>query len=413
MPNHRRTTTLLTLPIEILHDIFDYLDGVIILTSLGGVCIKLNAATRSYTRYRFDFRSISMSKFNLVCRLIQPSSVVSLTLWDTLLTPGQIGSFLSLFHTADFTRLVSLSLNCITYPDLRIFLHHFEPHSLTNLSVSIDGRNMYGTNEEGVQRLLLMIPELRLTKLTSHICSDSIDRLRLLPNTLRYLSLPDCTYKLFCKILRSSPSLKTFVIHDNFELERHEAFSAYTDGLFKQLISLIILIMPRSPEVLESVLSLTPSLVHITIGVGKDCRREMWRDWLNLNEIVTWEVDALKWERLIRTKLLSLQKFQFCDRMSVFQSINNRRTEVESLTASFRTPSWLEEKCWFVACDLIERRLPRSTETQIQIMTYTLPFLREITDEDQNYHVVTTLNNSSNDHVDALNYVSHLQYYFF
>ncbi|CAF2982907.1 unnamed protein product [Rotaria sp. Silwood2] len=63
--------------------------------------------------------------------------------------------------------------------------------------------------------------------------------------------------------------------------------------------------------------------------------------------------DAVRWEKLIETKLPMLNKFafHFCD-YNIFHEIENY-ADWESMITSFRTPFWIEIKRWFVACDYI------------------------------------------------------------
>ncbi len=49
--------SLLTLPIELVYRILDHLDDLTILLSVRDICIRLNAITDTYYRYKVDLRS--------------------------------------------------------------------------------------------------------------------------------------------------------------------------------------------------------------------------------------------------------------------------------------------------------------------------------------------------------------------
>ena len=59
--------SLLTLPVELLHRIFDYLDAQTILLSFSYVCTHLRAVTHTYEKYTLDLTSISKSDFHHMC----------------------------------------------------------------------------------------------------------------------------------------------------------------------------------------------------------------------------------------------------------------------------------------------------------------------------------------------------------
>jgi hypothetical protein len=72
--------SLQILPVEILHHILDELDVQTILFSFRNTCRQFRAVMNSYDRYILNFQSISKPDFDLVCHLIDPSRVTSLTL---------------------------------------------------------------------------------------------------------------------------------------------------------------------------------------------------------------------------------------------------------------------------------------------------------------------------------------------
>ncbi|CAF2808808.1 unnamed protein product [Rotaria sp. Silwood2] len=106
-------SSLDTLPVELIHRIFNSLDEQTIILSLRYVCKRFYTIVNVYDHYKLNFESILKSNFDRICRFIQLENVISLTLSDEHMTPGQIQLFFSLFHIERFTRLCSLTLSDI------------------------------------------------------------------------------------------------------------------------------------------------------------------------------------------------------------------------------------------------------------------------------------------------------------
>jgi hypothetical protein len=105
-----------------------------------------------------------------------------------------------------------------------------------------------------------------------------------------------------------------------------------------------------SMDKIESFLSLIPSLVHLRLEGSAD-------DAI---------FDSSRWEKLIRTKLPSLNRFDFC-----FRSQNYRI--IELCTVEFRTSFWINEKCWpvnFVYDTSMEELLVCSTPDILDELEY-------------------------------------------
>ena len=81
------------LPVEIINRIFDNLD-LNSMISFSYTCQRYLKCLNSYNKYQINFQSISKSKFDLICRLINPSNIIALTLSDNDQTPSQIKFFL-------------------------------------------------------------------------------------------------------------------------------------------------------------------------------------------------------------------------------------------------------------------------------------------------------------------------------
>ena len=98
---------------------------------------------------------------------------------------------------------------------------------------------------------------------------------------------------------------------------------------YHQLTSLTLEDCDLEMAMIESLLSLTPSLIHLRIKGNA-------RDFF----------DGARWERLFQTKLPNLNKFEFAfqHNMGVTCDVAN----FESVIAPFQTSFWLEIKHWFI-----------------------------------------------------------------
>ena len=343
------TVSLLNLPVEILHRIVDYLDVSTIFLSVSNVCVYLRAISTTYNRYQLNFTSISKSSFHQICHLIEPMNILSLTLSDDNTTPGQIRLFLSLFHMDQFTRLSSLALLGIDDRDLCKVLHSHITSTLTSLT--IHWREANCPTMESMNLLSLLLHRLNLQKLELKTSSYALEEM-LWPVqcALTHLTLMYITQKHYCTILRQTPNLKMLILNHCSLHKKEEEMETLSEPIFgEQLISLILIDSRISIMGLTSILSLTPSLTYLKIICSPDPFDTI--------------ADGSRWEKFIRTKLLSLQKFEFFF-TNIYNVYYNPR-DIRTLISRFQTPFWLEEKHWFVTCDYINYLN--------QVMLYTIP----------------------------------------
>jgi hypothetical protein len=127
--------SLLTLPVELIYRISDYLDTRTIIFSLRCVCTRLRTITKTYERFRLDLRPTSKPEFHQICSIIRPEHVISLAVSDDDETPGQIDLFLSLLDIHRFSRLRSLAVFVTDDDSLQIILHQTIRCSLISLSI--------------------------------------------------------------------------------------------------------------------------------------------------------------------------------------------------------------------------------------------------------------------------------------
>ncbi len=342
-------SSLLTLPVEILYHIIDYLDTPTIFLTLSNVCTYFRAISDTYNRYQLNFSSISKPDFHRLCRLVRPENIISLTLSDDNKTPGQIRLFFSLFNIDQFTRLHSLTLLGIDNDDLSKILCSSITSTLTSLL--INWREAHCPTTKTMDLLSSILNRLNLQELELKTGSYAIEEM-LWPvqYTLKHLTLMYITQRQYCTILRETPNLKILVLnHCSMHKIDEDVVLSSVPIVYEQLTSLILIDSRMSMVGLTSILSLTPSLIYLKI--------------ICLPDPFDTIADGFRWEQFIRTNLPLLHKFEF-----FFTNIYNvyyGRRNIQLLISRFQTPFWLEEKQWFVACDYINYLN--------QVMLYTTP----------------------------------------
>ncbi|CAF1356192.1 unnamed protein product [Adineta steineri] len=337
-----------TLPVEILYRIFDNLDIQTIILSLRYVCKRFYFTTDSYNRYNFNFKSMSKPYFRFICRLIPYENVISLTLSDEDKTRGQISLFLSLCQIEQFTRLQSLTLLLIEDIHLNIFLNYIITSSLKSLSISTQILHAY---QNSTTHLSSVITHHSLQNLYLNINDKDWNGIAWSTNrTLRYLRLVNTiTLKQFCIILQHYVCLQTLVLK---EVSTDENENDIYPSAFQQLTSLTFEDGRIEIKKIAQCVSFTPSLTYLKIiGDGN---------------LFNTSFDGFEWEKLIRTKLHSIKKFEFF--FIILTYSNYRARNIELLMESFRTSFWLNELHCFITCDYI-------TNSR-KIMLYTLPICK-------------------------------------
>ena len=316
--------SLLALPVELIFRISDYLDTRTITFSLRCVCTRLRTVTNTYERFRLDLRSTSKTDFHQICRIIRPEHVISLTLSDDDETSGQIDLFFSLLDIHRFSRLRSLALYAINDDSLEIILHHTIRCPLISLSIEHSRPSNHRSATLHLLSSAMARSDLRKFTCTSHLLfSDGFHWPT--ESHVEHLTLDRCTRKEFSIILRHLPRLRTILMH-HFNLDIHEEHEDLS-AVYPKLISLTLRHFFLSMDEIESLLLLTPSLVHLRLEGSAD--------------------DAVfhadRWETLIRTTVPSLDRFEFC-----FRSQNHR--VIQGCALRFRTSFWRDEKRWPVHC---------------------------------------------------------------
>ncbi|CAF3620119.1 unnamed protein product [Rotaria sp. Silwood1] len=320
--SHFPLSSLLTLPIEIFHQIFDYLDAQTIILSLSRTCRQLQVAANSYIRYVFNFKFISKLDFQLLCLRIDPRNVISLTLFRHDEIVNQVQLFLSTVKNKYFHRLHSLTLVNIEECDLNRIFRHVNIDSLISLSIKI-GEISEGYKENTAKLLSSIVQQVNLRHFELEI-----DESRIIT-----MSWPvECTIQQ----LRLSTTLTVYPSSTIFNCSTH----------FRQLTSLAIENLRTNMDNIELFFSQTPSLIYLKL-IGKE-------NFMN----------GHRWEQIIQTKLPLLKKFEFF--FVRYRNALPTALENQSIIASFQTSFWIEYKKWLVNFEL-------STGWIFVIKVYSLP----------------------------------------
>lgn len=347
------TVTLRTLPVEILHQIFDDLDAKTVFLSVRDVCQRLRATVDVYQSYELDLTSLSKPDFHRLLRVIRLEWVAVLSVSNANLTPGQIGVFRSLIDIDLFTRLRSLTLLKISGRDLCPLLEHVRRCSLTSLT--IDSKWCDPKEQQQIAQCLSSIIDqpafLRLQLLSEGLCR-LIDQLEWPVHCkLKYLTMTFFTKNQVFEILFHAANLQTLVLGTRIQSMVNNRNSGAEISLtpYSRLTSLIMSSRWQLTDTILSLLSFTPCLRHLKI-VSTD---------------VNWLAGS-RCEELIKSKLPALSKLQF------YSSSHLRRSEEETeestlnrLMSPFRTSFWTKEKRWSVTCNWLL--------TQEMVEIYTSP----------------------------------------
>lgn len=317
------------LPVEILRQILDKLDAHTILCSFRYTCRKFRAIVKDYNRYILNFQSISKPNFDQICHLIDPNHVTTLILSESNQTYDQIKLFLNYFRLQQFNGLYSLSLFIRDEEAIRSLAGQFNIPSLEIFSFKID--RFDDRRKTTTARILSkIIAKSNLWKLQLHMQDGRFEKI-IWPNpcSIRYLEVNNTiAIEQLHSVLRCSPHLQTVVINSFFILNPNQPISMS----FDQLTSLTMNKLNMKINDLEFCLSRTRALTYLKlIGAGEFC-------------------DGYRWENFIQLNLRSLNKFEFY--FTEIHFTQKSFQEVKLIAMKFQTPFWLEQKKWFIMCEL-------------------------------------------------------------
>jgi hypothetical protein len=340
-------TTLLILPVELLHYIFDNIDAITLLQSVRYVCKYLHVTVNAYHRFRLDFSSVSRSDIKVIARLIHPEQVISLAVSDKNTRLNIIRLFMAHFDIRRFTRLRSLTLLHIGSINLDRFLESIVIGSLISLSIECHifdiSRSLAILSSTITESNLKRLDLNNLDSITKHIAWPA-------ECTLKYLSIGNCSYTEYHRILRCSSHLRTFSLRNCVIDKMDNTLSAFAvHACYSQVTSLTMSECQLAVEDLESILSLTPLLIHLKLISSRSSFDSLF--------------DGYYWEQFIQNKLSCLKNFQFF--IINHHVKDDDISTLDSLIAPFCAPFWLDEKHWFVTYDFVFKLS--------QIVVYTTP----------------------------------------
>ncbi|CAF3677673.1 unnamed protein product [Rotaria sp. Silwood1] len=324
-----------TLPVELFHCILDNLDTETIVFSVRHVCRLFRSFVKTYDRYIVNLISISKRNYYLLCRLINPHHVISLKLANEERTTNQIDLFISLVRLRQFTRLHSITLLNIKEYQLNFILKRINLNLLTSFSFNInryDDRRIKTTNKY----LRSIVSQLNFRKMEFNLNTERLSKFSWPYNcSIQYLVVNEnITMDNLSIIFQCSPHLHKIILKQKLEenIVTNVSLKSTPQIYFPQLTSLTMEKLPITIAILESFLSLTPSLVYLKL-IGEH-----------------FMFDGKRWEQFIEINLLNLDKFEFY--LDYWSLEKKTSADLELIIASFRTPFWIEHKKWFVTCAL-------------------------------------------------------------
>jgi hypothetical protein len=325
-----------TLPVELVHRIFDFCNTQTILGSIRCVCRYLYASVNAYNRFELRFDSNSTSDFQSICGIIPMESVTSLNIISG--NVSEIRNFYRFSKVHRFTRLRSLNLHHATYEVLKRFFSKIVFDSLVSLSITSSESYRIGTWTV----ISSMIAKLKPRKLCLHdfnhrneLISWSVDF------KLEHLEVGTCRFDQYITILNSLPYLRIISINDCIMQDNNDTIAVNLKStLCPSLVSLTIRDYSLSKSQFELLVSMTPKLVHLKL-VSRSRR------------ISDYMFDGSYWENYISTELPSLNRFVF------FFSGHKSTDNVKSLNlfiAPFRSQFWIKQKHWLISCVYVPKR---------------------------------------------------------
>ncbi|CAF4093994.1 unnamed protein product [Rotaria sordida] len=328
-----------TLPLELIHYIFGYLDAKTIVRTFRSICKRFYIAVKTYDQVKLDFNSISKSDFLFLCNFIESKNIESLTLSDRDETPGQIEYFLSFIRIKYFNRLRSLTLLEIDDCYLNIILKDIQ--TLTLNLLSIHSKQDYSQSNTSTNAFSLALSLPNLYKLKWNISSFDLSKISWhFNNTIKHLDICCRTLDEYCNILYHLPNLQSLVVEQWHETVDDDTIDKWSNlKPFHQLLSLTFKYCSIDMIILDSLLLLTPTLEQLRL--------------IRAVDVHVFLSHLQQWEKFVETKLPSLINFECFLTEDLLYFDNPHPIDTELLIAPFRKPFWTGTKSWFVICDHI------------------------------------------------------------
>ncbi|CAF3681328.1 unnamed protein product [Rotaria sp. Silwood1] len=338
-----------SLSAELLYELFDYLSPYDLFGIFINLNSRLNVIVHSYP-LRLDFRKISRSKFDFICRHIQPKQVISLILCDEYV-PERVKLFLDHFphFKQEFLYLKSVTLIEVgsnTFIDL--------PLSVSLLSIrSFDTDN---NSKTYINEILS-----QQTKVLTHLKIDNKDLQYLIDirfPALTHLIILGGYYYAREYIDVSSPlenidihsliqQWQCFLTHLHLVIDNESRYSTFNLDRFSHCLTHLMLHFHQDIQV--SFVCLERCLIKLSQLTNFTCQANG-----------SWDlIDGKQWEKFI----LKTQIVQFN-----FKFECNLIEEISSILESFRSSFWLKERHWYVGC--------YQDESKTSTIIYSIPRFR-------------------------------------
>ncbi|CAF2510852.1 unnamed protein product [Rotaria sp. Silwood2] len=169
-------------PVELMHGIFHYLSAHEIFYAFAQLSTYVDSVLVSYDRYSISLSSMLKQQFDLMCCLIQPEQVISITIADNDDTPDQSKLFFSKFDIRQFINLRSfaiISSNQSIFLQLDLLCQFNNFQSLTLPYISQTYWCLFGSHVE------IILPRLR------QLITNQCPLTKPLKN-LRYVTITHC-----------------------------------------------------------------------------------------------------------------------------------------------------------------------------------------------------------------------------
>jgi hypothetical protein len=346
---------LQVLPTEILYEIFDYLTPFDILYSFIHLNKRINGIVKKYP-LQLDFQYISRSKFDFICRYIQPEQVISIYLSDDQM-PNQVELFNKYFPNFyhQFIRL-----RRIKFIDTSTILSYL-PKYLSSLSIKTYSK----TNN--TDQLIMQI----LTRQTQYLTYLKVDGSYVFRsiNTsfplLTHLIIDYCTVTDFHRIVHYLTSSLT---HLKLFIDKEDHFSILDFKQLSKSLKHLTLLFSSGRIIVENFLHTILSILEILMSfelIKQYLDQLFTLTYLTIQATGTLNLmDGQSWEEyLLRTKI---KRFNFKFTLSSDFVCHEDR---DSLLQSFRSSFWLEKNHWHVVCDKGSLKSSRPT-------IYSLPYFQ-------------------------------------
>jgi len=344
------------LPTEILFEIFDYLTIFNILYAFINLNKRLNDIIGLYP-FHLDFQRISRSKFDFICRYIQPKQVISIYLSDELM-PDQVQLFHQYFP--DFQHRF-IYLKKLKFINTSTILSNL-PISLSSLSI----KTYLKTND--TDHLIMQILNQQAQYLT-YIELDGSYAFRSINISfplLTHLIIDYCTITEFQRIIHY---LKSPLIYLKLFFDKEENTSMPNfESLSNTLIHLTLIFSEGRTRIIYFFFKFFDFLLEIVISFEymKQCIQKLLKlTYLTIRATGTFDLmNGQLWEEYLFER--KIKKFNF-----KFTLENNFICDQDknSLLQSFRSSFWLEKNHWYVACEKGQLKSSRPT-------IYSIPYFQ-------------------------------------